>query len=447
MSLELTQEIKDKIKEIAKANPNLNSVGLGEKVSGGIATGESAIVCSVTQKKPIEDLSPEEILPSEITIGDQVIKIDVIEASRAYQLGCTTCGGWSGASSGEFTNRQFTRPLRSGIVIASSNGGGSLGTLGTFVKDSATGCILALTNNHVTIENPNFTSDRNLSNPADIINDYDPVNNVYQGTESSGSYFSPENIVGRSVRYAPTYYQSSGIVNKIDAALFSVQEADIDNKSWQPIGLDTIIPNDNPQFATTLELDNLFNTNPKIWSSGRTSGARGEGVCGNLRVNSVGLTLPVSASVGGPTWVYEDVIAVIRPDDDTPTSQQAGCFNPGLQGDSGSAVYAEINGTVKLIGLLFAGNCTAAAPCCGFSGPPYACSTVFFVCRIDHIANELGIERWDPKGDLLKFVNTNTMEYITEPGGSNQRTKSCNGKTYWQAGLTDTLNNPCIPTP
>lgn len=443
MSLELTQEIKDKIKEMAKANPNLNSVGLGEKVSGGTATGEPAIVCSVTQKKPIEDLSPEEILPSEITVGDQVIKIDVIEASRAYQLGCTTCGGWSGANSGEFTNRQFTRPLRAGITMSSDRGWPAVGTLGTIVKDTATGVLVGLTNNHVTIENPNFTSDRNLSNPADITNDYDPVNNVYQATETQAGYISPVNIVGRSVRYAPTYYQSSGITNKVDAALFSVQQNVIDNKSWQPIGLDGIIPNDNPQFATTLELDNLFATNPKIWTSGRTSGARGEGVCGNLRVNQTGLTLPVAASATGPVWVYEDIIAVIRPDDDTPTSQQIGCLNPGLQGDSGSAVYAEINGTIKLIGLLFAGNCTVAEACCGFAGPPNGCSSVFFVCRIDHIADELGIEHWNPNVDQLRFVNTNTMEYITEPGGSDQRNKSCNGKTYWQAGLTDTLDNPC----
>jgi hypothetical protein len=443
MSLELTQEIKDKIKEIVKANPNLNSVGLGEKVSGGIATGESAIVCSVTQKKPIEELSPEEILPYEITVGDQVIKIDVIEASRAYQLGCTTCGGWSGASSGQFTNRQFTRPLRSGITMSSDRGWPGVGTLGTIVKDTATGVLLGLTNNHVTIENPNFTSDRNLLNPADITNDYDPVNNVYQATEGQTGYISPVNIVGRSVRYAPTYYQSSGIANKVDAALFSIQQTVIDNKSWQPIGLDTILPNDNPQFATTLELDNLFATNPKIWSSGRTSGARGETICGNLRVNSVGITLPVSASAQGPTWVYEDVIAVIRPDDDTPTSQQIGCLNPGLKGDSGSAVYAEINGTIKLIGLLFAGTCTVAEACCGFSGPPYGCSSVFFVCRIDHIADELGIEHWNPNVDQLRFVKTSTMEYVTEAGGSNQRNKSCEGKTYWQAGLTDTLDNPC----
>ena len=443
MSLELTQEIKDKIKEMAKANPNLNSVGLGEKVSGGTATGEPAIVCSVTQKKPIEDLSPEEILPSEITVGNQVIKIDVIEASRAYQLGCTTCGGWNGASSGQFTNRQFTRPLRSGVTMSSDREWPGVGTLGTIVKDTATGVLLGLTNNHVIIENPNFTSDRNLSNPADITNDYDPVNNVYQATEGGTGYISPVNIVGRSVRYAPTYYQSSGLTNKVDAALFSVQQNVIDNKSWQPIGLDTIMPNDNPQFATTLELDNLFATNPKIWTSGRTSGARGETICGNLRVNQTGITLPVAASSTGPVWEYEDIIAVIRPDDDTPTSQQAGCLNPGLQGDSGSAVYAEINGTIKLIGLLFAGNCTSGQPCCYGTPNIDACSTVFFVCRIDHIADELGIEHWDPNVDLLQFVNTNTIEYITEPGGSDQRNKSCNGKTYWQAGLTDTLDNPC----
>ena len=105
-------------------------------------------------------------------------------------------------------------------------------------------------------------------------------------------------------------------------------------------------------------------------------------------------------------------------------------------------MYANINGTIKLIGLLFAGNCTSLNSCCSFTGPPNGCSTRFYLCRIDHIADELGVEWFDPSGQL-SFVDENSIEYITQPGGSADSTIVCDGKTYWQAGLTDTLNNPC----
>lgn len=437
--MEITQKLKDKIEEIAKANPKLCSVGLGQKVSGGQLTGENAIVCAVEQKKPIEQLSQEEILPSEITIDGETFKIDVIESSRAQLFGCSSCGGWNG---GAATNRSFTRPLRSGIVITSSTSYPGIGTLGTFVKDVATGCVLGLTNNHVTIDDATYTSTRNLALTSK--NDYSPTNFAYQGSEDGTPMNVPANIIGLSVRYAPSFTNDTGISNKIDAALFSVREKDFSpSTSWQPIGLESEITS-NPPFASTAELDTLFTTNPEIITSGRTSGPRGHNVCGELRVEQSPASLNLLITSQGIEKLinYSDCISVIRPDDDTPTSQQAGCLNPGLQGDSGSAVYANINGTIKLIGLLFAGNCTSANPCCAEGGPPNGCSTRFYVCRIDHIADELGVEWFDPNGQL-SFVDENSIEYITQPGGSADSTIVCDGKTYWQAGLTDTLNNPC----
>ena len=104
-------------------------------------------------------------------------------------------------------------------------------------------------------------------------------------------------------------------------------------------------------------------------------------------------------------------------------------------GDSGSALIADIGGTIKVIGLVFAGGTS------GCDGGPNS-YTYGFACRIDEVASQLGITSWN-KGDLLKAVNTSTIEYRTEPGGSDQKTKSCDGKTFWQVGLTNTLDNPC----
>ena len=464
--MKLTKEIKDKIDDVAKTfakgNTTIVSVGLGQKVSAGKVTGDSAIVIGVTEKKPIEELSSEEMIPSEITVGDTVIKIDIIQQSPVQLFSCTTCGGWSGSNSGQFTNRQFTRPLRGGITMAryQTVSNYSVGTLGTFVQDVASGAIVALTNNHVSIVNPTYTSGRNLS-ALNVENDYDPINRIYQATEAAGGYFGSVNEVGISLRYAPIHMASSGFVNQVDAAIYSVNWTDIENvnspstgeyASWVPIGLESVITNQNPPFATTAELDDIFNTNPDVWSSGRTSGARGKGICGFLRVNAGSVNLPnVGTSLGFVG--YNDIISVIRPSDDDSTSQQPGCFNPGLQGDSGSAVYAEFGGVKKLIGLLFAGNCIIGSmpvadqgnECCSGTPGVNSCSTVFYLCRIDKIAEQLGVEWWDAAAANQYTVKTNTMEYITEPGGSNFRTQICDGKTYYQAGLTNTLNNSCTP--
>ena len=299
----LTQEIKDKIDEIAKNNPKLVSVGLGQKVSGGKVTGESAIVCGVLEKKPIEDLSPEELLPSAVVAGSQTIKLDVVQQTQPVLFTtCEACGGWSGASSGEFTNRQYTRPLRPGVTMASGNKWPSIGTFGTIVKDVETGALLGLTNNHVSIKDASYTNNRLIGTTgAPIENDYDPTNFIYQGTEG-GAYITPANQIGRSVRYAPT---STTLPNQIDAALFSIEQiGDIDsNTSWLPIGLESQMSS-NPPFASTQELNGMDLSNPDLYSSGRTSGARGKGICGHLRVNQVGVSLNLYATIQEITTTY-----------------------------------------------------------------------------------------------------------------------------------------------
>ena len=97
--MKLTKEIKDKIDDVAKTfakgNTTIVSVGLGQKVSAGKVTGDSAIVIGVTEKKPIEELSSDEMIPSEVTVGDTVIKIDIIQQSPVQLFSCTTCGGWN----------------------------------------------------------------------------------------------------------------------------------------------------------------------------------------------------------------------------------------------------------------------------------------------------------------------------------------------------------------
>ncbi len=455
-SMKLTQKIKDKIKEIKRSNPKILSVGLGEKVSNGQATGEPAIVCSFLEKKPVDQLSENELLPNQVIVDNETIKIDVVAETQAQAfITCTNCGGWFGGANAGNQSRQ--RPLQSGTTISSTNNNTTVGTLGTFVKDTGTGAILGLTNNHVTVNDSSFTSARNILT-GEIKNDYSSINHVVQGTEGSQMH-SPINRIGRSVRYVPLKTTAQGLpFNQVDAAVFNVEKQDIDyTLSWKPLGAS--IGTTNPRFATTSELDNIFNDNPQIIFSGRTSGPMGDSNTGcNLRVNQTGVQLEVAYNVQGQEVVcsFDDCISVIKPDADTPLSQQPGCLNPGLPGDSGSAVYAKqtTGGGTVLIGLLFAGNCSMQIMPPEYSGntccnqfPPNACTTKFFICRIDYIAEQLGIEWWDPSIDLdnFKVVNTESFENVTQLGTSEDKLKNCGGKVYYQAGLTNDTNltNDC----
>jgi len=134
---------------------------------------------------------------------------------------------------------------------------------GTFVKDTGTGAILGLTNNHVTVNDASFTSARNILT-GEIKNDYVNINHVVQGREDSNMQ-NPTNQIGRSVRYVPITTAAQGLVlpNKVDAAVFNVEKNDVDYlDSWKPLGVS--IGTNNPRFATTAELNNLFNDNPQI---------------------------------------------------------------------------------------------------------------------------------------------------------------------------------------
>ena len=67
--MQLTNEILNKIDELRNLYPDAISIGYGPKISNGEATGDSAIIYQLKEKKAVVDLSPEEIIPSEIKIG------------------------------------------------------------------------------------------------------------------------------------------------------------------------------------------------------------------------------------------------------------------------------------------------------------------------------------------------------------------------------------------
>ena len=415
------EDIKLKVQELALSTPNINSVSYGYKFVKGEQTDELCIIYGIEQKKPISELSPEEILPSKIAIKGHLLKTDVFEMSAGELLACNPyCGQIAGPNSAD--NRAFTRPLKGGLSITSTNNINTVGTLGFIGVHTETQTLVGVTNNHVLIQDAFYTSERNLF--GTIQNEYSPIDYVYQDGESGSIPPSNYNI-GQTLRYVPILKQENG-VNFVDGAICSLEAEDVDVlTSYQQAGVnDYILP---LPFATTLEIDNLLQTNPMLYSSGRTTGPKGGTSC-PMRVFAIFSSSVIQYNLQGvPTWTYwSDLISYVKPENDPSLSTI--CDNPVYSGDSGSALIADFGGVRKIIGLVFAGQKEGAVFKYGYA------------CRIDRVASELGIQAWD--GTAKGYVNPASITYKTTSNGSSNKTINCAGTTYWQVGLT-TLNNPC----
>jgi len=411
------EDIKLKVHELALSTPNVNSVAYGYKFIGGEQTNELCIMYRVEQKKPLSELSDEEILPSEIAIGENTLRTDVYEIGVAAPLACNSnCAQVAGPSS--VANRAYTRPLKGGLSITSTNEANYIGTMGFIGVHTETQTLVGVTDNHVTISDAFYTSERNLF--GTIQNEYSPVDYVYQNGETGAN---PSYIVGRSLRYVPI---SKNNVNYVDGAIFSLSASDIDlATSFKIVGYENY--NTPLPFASTAEINNLLTTNPMLYSSGRSTGPKGGSSC-PVRVFSLfsSIVLPYTLQ-GTPTNVqFVDTISFVKPENDP--SLTTICANPVYPGDSGSALIADFGGVRKIIGLVFAAGSVNGIFYFGYA------------CRIDRVASELGIEAWD--GTAKGYVNPASITYKTTYNGSSNKILSCGGKNYWQVGLT-TLNNPC----
>lgn len=414
------ENIKLKVQELAMSTPNINSVSYGYKFVGGEQTNELCIMFGVEQKKPLSELSSEEILPSEITVGEQILRTDVFQVSKAETLACNAdCGQVAGPNSA--VNRAFTRPLKGGLSITSTNNVSTTGTMGFIGVHTETQTLVGVTNNHVTIQDAFYTSERNLF--GIINNEYFPVDYIYQNGETGSIPTDPAFTIGQSLRYVPI---SKNNVNYVDGAIFSLKSADVDiATSYQQAGVtDYTLP---LPFASTSEIDNLLSTNPMLYSSGRTTGPKG-GVSCPMRIFSLFSSVVLTYKLQGVSTYcqFNDQIIFVKPENDPNLTTI--CSNPIYAGDSGSALIADFDGTRKIIGLVFAAGKIGDTVYYGYAN------------RIDRVAAELGIEAWD--GTAKGYVDPASITYKTTYNGSSNKTITCGDKTYWQVGLT-TLDNPC----
>ena len=121
---------------------------------------------------------------------------------------------------------------------------------------------------------------------------------------------------------------------------------------------------------------------------------------------------------------YDECISYIA--SASTTTNGNACYYPINSGDSGSALLANINGTVKIIGLCFAGSDL---------GEPDDYMRIARACRIDRVAEELNIEAFT--GQTVNYSNKNNPQIHYESGFSSLSAVTINGKKYYQVGTDE----------
>ncbi|MEE9277403.1 MAG: hypothetical protein V3V06_03235 [Dehalococcoidia bacterium] len=273
---------------------NIVGLGIGQKITRGLPTGQLCVRVYVVQKVSDEDQIPSEnrVPP---TVGE--IATDVIPVGRPVLR----------------RNTAYLRPLRGGTSVGNNNEV-SAGTFGCVVldKDNSDRPVL-LSNNHV------LARQNAAVPPEDIV--------------QPGRYDGGSDVIGALVRFELVV--DDGITpNLVDAAV--AQPVDPALLSREIIGIG--------------EPKGLMEPQRQRWvvKSGRTTGlTRGY-------IEDVDVTLKIVFGSGVAKFTDQVLIRGVPPREyyDLPTAEYLPPFS--APGDSGSAILDERTGHV--VGLLFAGS-------------------------------------------------------------------------------------------
>lgn len=411
-----TQEIKDKLRELyLQKSDDCTSIGYGFKEKDGRLTEEKSIIFSFKEKKPLSELTQEEIVPDYITISDQNIKTDVVQGEDfllAYVACPTSFYSWSSDSSLNPTGRttppqQFQqRPLKGGLEIGNQTST-SVGTMGFIAVDKATNSLVGVTNGHV-ICDIFFGATESGRSVYSVFN-----NDIAQDGGSSTNL-----RIGVAKRYVPIY--SLPYENYVDGALITLDSSSVDlSQAGLYFGFSFTDP---PPFATSEEIDDLIDNNWDFYSVGRTTGAKGQGETKLkfLSYNIVSVANDITFKTSRETKFYDCISYIASA---STTSSGNSCFWPINAGDSGSALLANINGTVKIIGLSFAGSTAGTNK-----------YVIARACRIDKVAEQLNIEAFT--GQTVNFSDKTNPQFHYEMGASPLSAITINGNKYYQVGTT-----------
>jgi len=403
---------------------NIHGVMYGYKIVNGLITNELCIQYNVLKKKELSELSANQVIPKHIEIEGVIYKTDVIEVDLPIPV-CSISGDPT-------ENQIFRRPVLGGCQLAACGG---YGTMGFVALDNYDNSLVGVTNLHVIgCAAPYQSQDLNyvgtygnfgaqywFNNPFSLNNYTWPF--VYQNLSQSNRLLG---FVKRSYMLSPNLcsggtFSVDKCINYIDAALLTLPSSAITNSdSWKQIGLTGLTT--PPTFASTAEIDSLLSSKNPMYSTGRTTGAKGEGST-QIYAFSFGagyVGYPVPGNKKSSVSYFNDLISIVASGSSIPAGTI--CSDVVRPGDSGSMIYAFFDGMPKIIGLIFA----AAS---SFMNENWALG---LVCRIDRISSLLNISPWT--GDSRNCIDNPTTLVHQVPYLDTPRTISLSGNTYWQAG-------------
>jgi len=431
MESNLNKKILDIVNQYYEStDENVVGVGYGFKKVNGAHTSEKSIIFTVKEKKNISELPKEKILPGKIdSLG---LRTDVVVGKSVAALAPVTCAE---DIINPPSNRNKLKPLRGGISISNFDVlSSSSGTFGFIARDLNTNSLVGVTSAHVIVDDSFICSDRNQNKiGTNVLN-----HKVIQPNEYGNS--SESNSIGIVKRYLPI---NNNGYNYADVAIFTLKKEDLDESvSFLQEGLSYTywLP-----FATTEEINSLLDTNPELYFSGRTSGARGEGTV-KLKMTSINQSTQVSFKLQDiyAEVDFADCLSFHAVDSSVSGSPELSC--PMNIGDSGSALIAEIDGMRKIIGIIFAADYDLGGKI-----------TSGIANRIDKVAELIQIDNWD--GDLsnIEESDINQIESIISDK-INDRFLDIDNKRFWQMGFpslgaietatpTPTPTSTATPTP
>ena len=396
------------IKYQQETSDNVIGVGYGYKTKNGLLTTEKSLIFSVSKKLPIEQVDEKDLIPNTITYSGETFKTDVVE----LEIKPLTCPSdfynWQTTPP---SNRNKIRPLKCGISVTNfSDLSGFVGTMGFLAVDNETNSLVGVSNNHVLVYDAFLNSDRSLGGiKTSILNDF-----VTQPNESGNS--SLNNAIGKVKKYKPI---SSGSINYADVALTTINSSDINISTsylmegvtgWtQPL-----------EFATSSEIDGLLTNKNNLFSAGRTTGSKGEGEM-KLLTNSYPVTINIAYTKQGNDTVVQFGRCIQFIASATTTPNGSICSYPINGGDSGSALVADISGTRKIVGLVFAGGLIGGVTYFGYAN------------RIDDVVDAINISPWT--GQTVNYSNTGITETHIVLGRSSTEKLILSGNTFYQVGL------------
>jgi hypothetical protein len=416
--------LKNNIENTFQYSPSgVHAVFFGPKTKNGQTyENQKCIVFMVEQKKPISQLSENEILPKTIDYEGVMYQTDVIQSKKFSLQQCYPL-----TDERIVLLQSRVRPLSGGVEISplshwsviNNQYSYGVGTMGFIAKDNEDGTLVGVTNNHVIINDAFVNSDKALNDkPYSIVDTYrfsgrNFTNRVLQFGSSDGTVNFTTDKIGIPKRYVPISTTGS---NTTDVALFTIDDpTQITNCQFD------ILNSCNLDFCTTQELDDIPFNNYPVYSVGRTTGPKGT-LC-PLEFFGSYLSFDINYSTANDMFVGK----IITMSNCILFRFQDQSNLPSFSGDSGSALIVDINGTLKIAGLLFAGDTSYDE-----SGNPI--STFGAGCRIDEIASQINISAWKGETITNNLGTTPKKLEIVRPLSDTRTTIVSGGKTFYLAG-------------